>query len=98
MAGAIIKTEAYRIICKHCIEVNGYCQYHWQCPLLTEIENYIPDANKISKSETSKWYLTKTLAICPRCGTIYKISDLFDIAFANYCPYCGEYMKESEDE
>lgn len=40
MFETIPKKEVSKIICKHCLNANKYCQHHWDCPLLTEIMKF----------------------------------------------------------
>lgn len=40
MTKMIPKEEVNKIICKYCIEFNGYCEHHWDCPVLTEIAKF----------------------------------------------------------
>jgi len=40
MIGEIPKEEVCKMVCKYCVQTNGFCQHRWDCPLLTEIAKY----------------------------------------------------------
>lgn len=92
MSDLIKRNDAVKAVCEGCLSIWKTCQYHWDCPALTNLMK-LPSADR----PQGEWIIEidvngNTYGRCSICGMRQYAGQL------NFCPDCGARMKGVEDE